>query len=494
MSFSVTVTSISRAKSDFLAVGVGQLDGRLPETLRRLDRMAGGAIRRVVSSGDFRGEAKEAILVYPPKRFQRLLLLGLGEGEPSRDALRVAASTAGRKAISCDATTVTFLLPEEVAGTTAPEDQGQVLVEGLAQGVWSFEEYKSRGKKKGLPELELVSISGERSELEAGVELGLAVAEGQKMARELQAEPGNVCNPEFLAERARNMAERHKFKVTILTRAELERAGMGGILGVCQGSTQEPRLIVLEYRGKRRGTPICLVGKGVTFDTGGISIKPAGQMEEMKYDMSGAAAVLGAFEFLGRHQPAVNVVGLVPAVENMPSGSAIRPGDILTSHQGKTIEVINTDAEGRLILADALSYAKKFRPQCCIDAATLTGAIIIGLGHEATGLMGNDDDLIEEVRAAGERAGERCWPLPLWDEYREQLKSDVADIKNVGGRPAGSITAGWFLREFVDGFPWCHLDIAGTAYTDSEKPHLAKGPTGTAVRSFAEFILSRSEV
>jgi leucyl aminopeptidase len=251
-------------------------------------------------------------------------------------------------------------------------------------------------------------------------------------------------------------------------------------------------LLALEYRGAGRTAPICLVGKGITFDSGGISLKPADKMEEMKYDMSGAAAVLGTFEALGQLKPAVNVVGLIPSTENLPSGTAMRPGDVVRSHFGKTIEIINTDAEGRLVLADALSYARRYQPSCVLDAATLTGAVVIGLGNHAVGLMGNDDRLLDEVRQAGDRAGERCWPLPLWDEYREQIRSDVADVKNSGGRAAGSITAGWFLREFVDGYPWAHLDIAGTAYTDTERPGLAKGPTGLGVRLFSEFLLARA--
>jgi leucyl aminopeptidase len=267
---------------------------------------------------------------------------------------------------------------------------------------------------------------------------------------------------------------------------------MGALLAVAQGSREEPRLITLEYRGAARKPPICFVGKGVTFDSGGISIKPADKMEEMKYDMSGAAAVLGLFEALGHLKPSVNVVGIIPTTENLPSGSAIKPGDIVRSHYGKTIEGVNTDAEGRLILCDALSYTRKFRPACVIDAATLTGAVVIGLGHHATGLMGNDDALVAEVRRAGDRAGERCWPLPLWDEYREQIKSDVADVKNTGGRAAGTLTAGWFLREFVEGYPRAHLDIAGTAYTDGDRPGLAKGPTGVGVRMFTEFVLGRA--
>jgi leucyl aminopeptidase len=304
--------------------------------------------------------------------------------------------------------------------------------------------------------------------------------------------PGNVCTPDYLTTIARDLARTYRFKITVLGRAQMEKEGMGALLSVARGSPEEPRLLALEYRGAGREAPICLVGKGITFDSGGISLKPAEKMEEMKYDMSGAAAVLGTFEALGQLRPAVNVVGLIPSTENLPSGTAMRPGDVVRSHFGKTIEIINTDAEGRLILADTLSYARRYQPSCVLDAATLTGAVVIGLGNHAVGLMGNDDRLLDEVRQAGDRAGERCWPLPLWDEYREQIRSDVADVKNSGGRAAGSITAGWFLREFVDGYPWAHLDIAGTAYIDAERPGLAKGPTGLGVRLFSEFVLARA--
>ncbi|MFQ5551697.1 MAG: M17 family metallopeptidase, partial [Gemmatimonadales bacterium] len=253
------------------------------------------------------------------------------------------------------------------------------------------------------------------------------------------------------------------------------------------------KLITLAYHGPRaKSRPVVLVGKGVTFDSGGISIKPALSMEEMKYDMSGAAAVLGTFHALGRIRPELNVVGIIPATENLPSGTATKPGDIVKSHLGKTIEVVNTDAEGRLILADALSYARRFKPACVLDAATLTGAVVIGLGHEATAIMGNDDALVEEVKRAGDAAGERCWPLPMWEEYHKQIESDFADVKNVGGKPAGTITAAWFLREFVEGFPWVHLDIAGTAYLDSDRAYVPRGPTGVGVRIFSQLILERA--
>src|SRR6267143_164724 len=339
---------------------------------------------------------------------------------------------------------------------------------------------------------EVTRNSIRRAAAVAGKRVGDAVAAGQRLTRYLQMLPGNVCTPTYLAERAKQLADQYGFTLTLFDRAKLQQEGMGALLAVAQGSAQEPRLIVLEHRGGGDAAPVALVGKGVTFDSGGISIKPAQNMEDMKFDMSGAAAVLGTFETLGLLKPKVNVVGLIPATENLPSGHAVKPGDVVKSHFGKTIEIINTDAEGRLILCDALSYVRRFKPAAVIDIATLTGAVVVALGQVAIGEMGNDEALLAEVREAGERAGERCWPLPLWDEYRDLLKSDIADVKNSGGRGAGSIAGGWFLKEFVEGYPWVHLDIAGTAYIDGEGPHQAKGPTAVGVRLFTEFILKRA--
>jgi leucyl aminopeptidase len=351
---------------------------------------------------------------------------------------------------------------------------------------------KRRDEDSKKPQLERMDILATDAvkELREGHRVGAAIGAGHTFARGIQVLPGNICTPSYLANTARELAQRHGFEVTILDEAAIVREKMGALLSVAQGSAEEPRFIALEYKGEG-GAPVVLIGKGVTFDTGGISIKPAQNMEDMKYDMSGAAAVLGTFEALGRLKPKVHVVGLIPSTENMPSGTAVKPGDVITSHLGKTIEVINTDAEGRLILCDALSYARRYQPAAVIDIATLTGAIVVALGHTAAGVMGSDEKLVEEVRAAGERAGERTWPLPLWEDYRDLMKSDIADVKNAGGRPAGSISAGWFLREFVDGFPWAHLDIAGTAYSDRDDPARVKGPTGMGVRLFTEFVLAR---
>jgi len=466
--------------------------GTLPRTLSALDNNIGGAITRLLAAGDFTGKKDDVALLYPSGPAARVLLVGLGKSEEvDRSTLRRAASIAAKRARAIGVPRAAFYVPPE-AGQVSPVDAGQAIAEGLAQGVWQYNEMKrpaEDGKKPTLERIDVLSSDG--SKFQDGHRVGEAIGAGQAFARGLQVLPSNICTPTYVANTARELAQRHGFTATILDKAAIQKEKMGALLSVAQGSAEEPRFIALEYKGSDR-PPVVLVGKGVTFDTGGISIKPALNMEDMKYDMSGAAAVLGTFEALGRLKPKVHVVGLIPSTENMPSGTAVKPGDVVTSHLGKTIEIINTDAEGRLILCDALSYARRYRPAAVIDIATLTGAIVVALGHTAAGVMGSDDKLVDEVRAAGERAGERVWPLPLWEDYRELMKSDIADVKNSGGRPAGSISAGWFLREFVDDFPWAHLDIAGTAYTDREEPTRVKGPTGMGVRLFTEFVLGRS--
>ncbi|HVM42981.1 MAG TPA: leucyl aminopeptidase, partial [Gemmatimonadales bacterium] len=364
---------------------------------------------------------------------------------------------------------------------------------------YRFDAMKGEKTREELPKPKLERLTFDvprRSDLpagEKGLAEALAVAHGVALAKDLSNLPGNHCTPAYLAEQAQKLADAWRFKAKVLEKAELEKLGMGCFLSVAKGSSQPPKLIVLEYlKGAKGEAPIALVGKGLTFDAGGISIKPAAQMDEMKYDMSGAAAVLGAFEALGRLKPKLNVVGLVPSTDNMPSGSAVRPSDVVKSHAGKHIEIVNTDAEGRLILADALSYARRYKPAAVLDAATLTGAVVVALGHTASAVMGTDEALVEEVRRAGDRAGERVWPLPMFDEYRELNKSDIADVKNSGGRLAGTITAGWFLREFAEGYPWVHIDTAGTAYTDADSPPLPKGPAGVPMRLFVEFLLGRA--
>ena len=467
--------------------------GPLPSSLTALDAQTGGAIGRLLASGDFAGKKDELALLHPAGPASRVLLIGLGKpGEVGRGAVRRAAAQAAKRARTLGAPTLGFFLAPEGLGQVTPLEAGQVIAEGLGFGQWHYLDMKQppEDKKPLLESAELLAPQ-QTAELSAGHAIGLAIAAGQSFTRTLQFLPGNVCTPSYLARQAGELVRRHGFKGRVLDLAALRQEKMGGLLAVAQGSAEEPKFIVLEYEGAP-GKPVVLVGKGVTFDTGGISIKPADKMEDMKYDMSGAASVLGVFEMLGRLKPKVRVVGLIPTCDNMPSGTAVKPGDVITSHLGKTIEVINTDAEGRLILCDALSYARRFEPACVVDAATLTGAVVVALGHSASGLMGTDEKLMEELRQAGDRAGERVWPLPLWDEYRDLIKSDIADIKNTGGRPAGSITAGWFLREFTEGYPWAHIDIAGTAYSDREDGTRVKGPTGVCMRLFAEFVLGRA--
>ncbi len=506
MKYTLVASALEAAEAPLLAVAVPKHDKTLPPALSGLDQRAGGLIARLFGSGDFGGGRDETSLVYlPGAAGARLLLVGTGKAEeprgtgaPSpetaaRNAVRRAAAVAARKARALGTGAVAFAMPAALRPGVGAADFAQVVVEGAGQGAWQFDELKSpNGERK--PPVALVTAvvdPGEERAARAGFEIGQAVAEGQALARRLQFLPPNECTPTFLAETAQQLGKAHGFTVTVLDREQVRKEGMGALLAVAQGSATEPRFIVLEHRGGGDAAPLALLGKGVTFDTGGISIKPAAQMDEMKYDMSGAAAVLGAFEAVGRLKPKLNVVGIIPSADNMPGGSAVRPADVVKSHSGKTIEIVNTDAEGRLLLADALSYVRRFKPAAVLDAATLTGAAVIVLGHVASAVMGTDEALLEEVRRAGDRAGERVWPLPMYDDYRELNKSDIADVKNSGGRPAGTITAGWFLREFAEGYPLAHIDVAGTAYSDADSPPLAKGPAGVPTRLFVEFLLGR---
>ena len=496
MNSSVSTKRLAQVETPLLAVALAT-GSDLPAALAELDRATGGVVARAFASGDVKGKRDETLLLYPTTGLaQRVLLVGVDKpAEVTRNALRRAAAVAGKRARMLGATTFAFaVVPEARNGVTA-RDLGQVVAEGAAHGAWFFTEFKqptSDEPRREVEAVELVVDAKESQDAEAGRQLGAAIAAGAHLARTLQMEPGNVCTPRYLAERAVQLGKTYGFAVTVLDLTAIKKEGMGALLAVAQGSQQEPRFIALQYTGAGDAPPLALLGKGVTFDSGGISIKPSQSMEDMKYDMSGAAAVLGTFEVLGRLEPKLNVIGLIPSTENLPSGTAVKPGDVIKSHLGKTIEIVNTDAEGRLILCDALSYARRYKPAAALDAATLTGAVSIALGSQAIGLMGNDEALIGEVRDAGERAGERCWPLPLWDEYRDLVKSDIADVKNSGGRGAGTIAGGWFLREFVDGYPWVHLDIAGTAYTEGDAPYQVKGPTAIGVRLFTEFLLRRA--
>ena len=485
------VADVTAIKTPLVIIPVPK--GLLPASLGALDLACDGALGRCWATGDFTGTKDETALLYSAKGPERVLLIGLGDADQvNGNMLRRAAMIGGKKARTIGAPSALLWFVPVFAPNVSAARAGQSLAEGVPFGAWHYPDLKRppESPKPAFATCEVVT-SEPNEEFAAGVIRGNGIAAGQTFTRGLQVLPGNTCTPTFVAERARDIAKQHGFGITVMDKAAITKAGMHALLAVAQGSAEEPRFIILEYKGSK-DAPVVLVGKGVTFDTGGISIKPAPNMEEMKYDMSGAAAVLGAFEAIGHLKPNQHVIGLIPSCENMPSGTAYKPGDVVGSHLGKTIEVVNTDAEGRLILADALSWARQYSPAAVIDCATLTGAIVIGLGHTAGGLMGTDRALLGAVQAAGESADERVWELPIWDEYRDLIKSDIADMKNSGGRAAGSISAGWFLREFAEGYPWAHVDIAGTAYTDRELPTQVKGPTGTMVRLFAEFLIARS--
>ena len=461
----------------------------LPPALASVDAALHGALSRTLARRDFRGGRDETFVIAGGERgVERVVLVGLGKGPASRAQWRRAGSVAARAAarLGCGAlhAWAQEATPEQIEG----------LVAGLGLGAWTYPDLRTPAPatERRDPVASATVLLADDDASRAAFAFGEALAAGYSVARRLGMMPGNVCTPETFVETAHGLAERHGVTVTVLGREEMTAEGMGSFLCVAQGTPQEPRLVAVEYRGGAPdAAPIVLVGKGLCFDTGGISIKPAPDMEWMKYDMSGAGGVMGAMETIARLKWPVNVVGIVGATTNMPSGTAVKPGDVVRASNGKTIEIINTDAEGRLVLADLLVFAKRFNPAVVLDAATLTGAIVFALGHNAVGLFGPDATVVDEVRAAGAQSGEPGWPLPVWDEYREQIKSEVADIRNTGGRPAGSITAALFLQEFVDGYPWVHLDVAGTAYSQSDLGWLPKGPTGTPVGTFVEFVRGR---
>jgi leucyl aminopeptidase len=465
-------------------------DATVTEALAPLDAQLHGALGRTLARRDFRGSRDETVLLVGGETgVQRLLLVGRGSAPLTRATARRAAAIAARQAVKLGTGAMHLWLPD----ADAPAVEGLVI--GAAAGNWVYADLQTPPPEKDRrPRLATVGVLGaDVPALTAALEAGVALAEGQAIAKRLGQMPGNYCTPETFVEVGQEIAQRHGMRLTVLGRAEMASAQMGSFLCVAQGTSQEPRLVALEHRGGPADQqPIVLIGKGLCFDTGGISIKPAPEMEWMKFDMMGAAGVMGAMEAIGRLRLPVNVVGIIGSTTNMPSGEAVKPGDVVRASNGKTIEIINTDAEGRLVLADLLVYAKQFNPAVAIDAATLTGAIVIGLGHNAVGVFGPDRAMVDEVLAAGEAAGEPGWPMPMWDEYREQIKSDVADIKNTGGRAAGSITAALFLQEFVDGYPWVHLDVAGTAYSQSDLGWIPKGPTGTPVGTFVEFVRARA--
>lgn len=485
-----------KQKTPCLVIGVWEGRLRTP-LLQELDRLLDGTLTRAVRDKEFSARAKESILLTPGPRLaaERLLLVGLGREDKSAgsEGLRQAVGHATGQLQSRNLSRFSIDVGSFALRRLDDRQLGRVLAEGVELAGYRFDRYRTE-KTEDLPpalgEIRLLTGTPAQTRLvQAGIDEARAICRGVKLARDLVNEPGNVKSPEYLAQRARLVAAEVGLACTVLERDQLLSEGLGALLGVAQGSIREPRLIVLEYRGGNEDArPVVLVGKGVVFDAGGISLKPAEKMDEMKMDMAGGAAVLGTLYAAALLRLPVNLVGIIPAVENLPSGSALRPGDILTSLSGRTIEVLNTDAEGRLILADALTYARRFEPRVVIDLATLTGACVIALGHHASAVLGTHEGLVRQLLKAGETSGERLWQLPLWSDYAAQLKSDIADLKNIGGRPAGTITAAAFLQKFAEGLTWAHIDIAGTAWEEKGRPCVPRGATGVGVRLLIEYL------
>jgi leucyl aminopeptidase len=446
---------------------------------------------------DLRADAGAKTLVWSAEGVDgpaRIVYIGVGkpESELTPEDVRRFAGHAVRQAEASRIDSLGILVPSLSDG---PEIGAQSAAEGAVLASWRFRELKTgAGETEEPTEVTDVTLVGDGDVFETGAENGVIIADAENVARVLQSRPGNVATPTHLARVAEALGRDLGFDVDILGPDRLKEERMRALLAVSQGSEQEPRLIVMNYQGGAEDEkPLVLVGKGLTFDAGGISLKPPKGMEDMRFDMSGGAAVIAAMSAVARLGVKRNVIGIVPSSENLLGGRAVKPGDVVKTRSGKTVEILNTDAEGRLILCDALDYALQFEPEAMVDCATLTGAVVIGLGHHAIGLMGSDDELVEQIRQAGERCGERCWALPMWPEYRKQLDSTQADLQNIGGRPAGTITAGWFLREFVKDTKWAHLDVAGTSYGDGERAsYLRKGGYGVPTRLLVEWVRSRA--
>lgn len=492
MKFSIKTGYAEKLTNDCLVVGVFESE-KLSESAKLIDKASEKAISTVLDSGDMRGKLASTLILrhLPNIAASRVLLVGLGkEKELDETNYRKVISAATKAVTSTGAKNVAFLLTEVTVKKHDMLWRTSQLAEVVIDTTYKVNAIKS--KKDDADKLVKIDIIVQENEVnlaETGLKQGLALGAGVTLTKDLGNLPPNICTPTYLADQAKVLGKEYDFKVDILDQPALEKLGMGSFLSVSKGSRQPPKLIVIQHhKGKKKDKPVVLVGKGITFDTGGISLKPAADMDEMKYDMCGAASVLGIFKTLGEMDLPLNVIGIIPACENMPDGMATRPGDVVTSMSGQTIEILNTDAEGRLILCDALTYAERFEPAAVVDIATLTGACVIALGHHASGLYSNVDKLAHELLAAGHQAHDRAWHMPLWEDYQNQLDSNFADMANIGGRAGGSITAACFLSRFTKKYDWAHLDIAGTAWVSGK----AKGATGRPVPLLAQFLIGRS--
>jgi len=467
--------------------------------IQPLDKQLGGQLSDVQKSGEYSGKANQTTLLHINGKLsaKRILLVGLGKRESvTLERVRQAMGTAAKQARQVKAQGMACVMPDVPKTTGRLDTVAQAMAEGAILGDYRFTEYRTDQveDRKTLQSCTLLApTAANQATISAGAKRGQILGEATCFVRNMSNHPANIMKPSRVVAEAKAIAKESKIRLKVLDRQHMKKLRMGGLLGVAQGSIEPPHFIILEYSGgPKTQRPVVLVGKTVTFDSGGISLKPSENMEQMKADMTGGAEVLAAIRAVSRLKLPMNVTGLLPVTENMPGGRATKPGDILTMLSGKTVEVQNTDAEGRLILADGLAYASRLKPACVIDVATLTGACAVALGQFAIGMLGNDDALKAAVQKAGLESGERVWEMPLWDEYFEQLKSDVADMRNIGGRGGGMITAALFLSKFVGDHPWVHLDIASTDWSTSERPCIPKGPSGTGTRLLIQYLINRA--
>jgi len=493
--FSIKPGSPEKQRSGCVVVGVFE-GGKLSAAAQALDKAAKHYLSDIIAHGDMNGKAATTLLLHnvPNIPSERVLLLGLGKSTEFKDKQFLDAVRAALRAVQStgakDATLYVTDLP--VTGRDAAWCITQTVLAAF-ETTYRFDRLKSKAEKntKGPQKIHFGLIDGKQNTiLKTTLEQAVAIAHGMKLAKDLGNLPGNICTPSYLAAQALTLGKTHKsIKTKVLEEKDMLKLGMGSFLSVTRGSDEPAKLITMEYQGgNKKQKPIVLIGKGITFDTGGISLKPGAEMDEMKYDMCGAASVLGTLQAVAEMNLPLNVVGIIPTCENMPSGTATKPGDIVTSMSGQTIEILNTDAEGRLILCDALTYAGKFDPDTVVDIATLTGACVIALGHIASGLFSNQETLAQELLAAGNQVHDRAWQLPLWEDYQPLLDSNFADMQNIGGRAGGTITAACFLARFTKDYRWAHLDIAGTAWKSGKE----KGATGRPVPLLAQYLINRA--
>jgi len=488
-------------KSDILAIGVFSDEGKPGKLAGQINKNLKGAVKKLLALGDFKAKCGSIAVIYTDGKIApaRVLLVGLGERKKlTSDCIRKAASIAANKAVTLKAATMTVALNQQFPAKISAETIGQAIVEGLYFGSYRYDEFLSASKDNRLDSLKCTIVDDAPEKIKAmskGVKAGTIIGKAQAYVRTIANRPGNIINPPALAAEARKVAKADpSLTCKIFDEKALIQMNAGGILAVGAGSASQPRMIVLKYTPKgaaaKAKKPIALVGKAVTFDSGGISIKPSAGMEEMKFDKSGGIAVLGAMKAIAALKPAQTIYGIIPSAENMPDGTACRPGDIITTMSGKTVEIKNTDAEGRLILCDAIHYATKQKCETIVDIATLTGACVVALGKYMAGLMGNDDDLIEQLKTAAKSSGEKVWHLPCTDEYSDDIKSGIADICNIGkARWGGAITAGAFLKAFVGDTRWAHIDMAGMDMF-ADKKHGSEGAPGYGVRLLTEFAIN----